>query len=121
MSAASHPSILVRIGRVSLILSLVLMLLIVLGIALGSTGEMASSLVRSFWRGEEPDSLHWTIVMELRFPRVMLAALVGATLGTGGLVFQALLRNPLAEPYILGISGGSAVGAVLDSNLRTSL
>ncbi len=43
---------------------------------------------------------------------MVLAALVGATLSIGGLVFQALLRNPLAEPYILGISGGSAVGAI---------
>jgi iron complex transport system permease protein len=42
-----------------------------------------------------------------------MAALVGATLSLGGLVFQALLRNPLAEPYILGISGGSAIGAIL--------
>ena len=45
-------------------------------------------------------------------PRVVLAALVGAALSSGGLVFQALLRNPLAEPYILGISGGAAIGAI---------
>jgi iron complex transport system permease protein len=44
---------------------------------------------------------------------VILAALVGASLSLGGLVLQALLRNPLADPYILGISGGSAVGAIL--------
>ena len=44
---------------------------------------------------------------------LLLAVLVGATLSLGGLVFQALLRNPLAEPYILGVSGGSAVGAIL--------
>ena len=54
-----------------------------------------------------------TIVWQIRFPRVLLAALVGATLSLGGLVFQALLRNPLAEPYILGISGGSAIGAII--------
>ena len=53
-----------------------------------------------------------TIVVELRLPRAMLALLVGGTLGVCGAVFQALLRNPLAEPYILGISGGAAVGAV---------
>ena len=38
---------------------------------------------------------------------------MGAALSLGGLVFQALLRNPLAEPYILGISGGSAIGAII--------
>ncbi len=54
-----------------------------------------------------------TIVLELRLPRVGLAALVGAGLAVSGAVFQALLRNPLAEPYVLGISSGAAVGAVV--------
>jgi len=52
------------------------------------------------------------IIWQIRMPRVVLAAAVGAVLGVGGAVFQALLGNPLAEPYILGISGGSAVGAL---------
>jgi ABC-type Fe3+-siderophore transport system permease subunit len=59
------------------------------------------------------DATAANIIWRLRLPRVILAALVGATLSLGGLVFQALLRNALAEPYILGISGGSAVGAIL--------
>jgi iron complex transport system permease protein len=54
-----------------------------------------------------------TIIWQIRFPRVLLAALVGATLSLGGLVFQAILRNPLAEPYILGVSGGAAIGAII--------
>jgi iron complex transport system permease protein len=61
----------------------------------------------------EPDSMLHTIIWQIRLPRVLLAALVGATLSLGGLVFQALLRNLLAEPYILGISGGSAIGAII--------
>ena len=52
------------------------------------------------------------IVQRLRLPRSAQAALVGGALAASGAVFQALLRNPLAEPYILGISGGAAVGAV---------
>lgn len=52
------------------------------------------------------------IVRELRLPRSVLAALVGAALAASGATFQALLRNPLAEPYILGVSGGAAIGAV---------
>jgi len=52
------------------------------------------------------------IFLKLRLPRVTLAAEIGAGLAVSGAVFQALLRNPLAEPYILGISGGAAVGAV---------
>ncbi len=52
------------------------------------------------------------IVRRLRLPRAVLAAMVGGSLAASGATFQALLRNPLAEPYILGISGGAAVGAV---------
>jgi iron complex transport system permease protein len=54
-----------------------------------------------------------TIIWRIRLPRVFLATLVGAALSLGGLVFQALLRNPLAEPYILGISSGSGIGAII--------
>jgi iron complex transport system permease protein len=53
-----------------------------------------------------------TIVLDLRLPRAVLALLVGGALGLAGAVFQALLRNPLAEPWVLGVSGGAAVGAV---------
>jgi len=53
------------------------------------------------------------ILLHVRLPRLLLAALTGATLSLTGAVFQALLRNPLADPYILGISGGSALGAVV--------
>jgi iron complex transport system permease protein len=63
------------------------------------------------WSG--PEDILTTIIWRIRWPRTLLAGLVGSTLSLGGLVFQALLRNPLADPYILGISGGSAVGAIL--------
>jgi len=53
------------------------------------------------------------IIWQIRFPRVVLALLVGAGLACCGAVFQGLLRNPLAEPYTLGISGGAALGATL--------
>ncbi|MEP7344165.1 MAG: iron ABC transporter permease [Gemmatimonadaceae bacterium] len=53
------------------------------------------------------------IVRDVRLPRVMLALLVGAALGMSGAALQATLRNALAEPYLLGVSGGAAVGAVL--------
>ncbi len=54
-----------------------------------------------------------SILMEARLPRVVLGALVGAALGVGGAALQALLRNPLACPHVLGISGGAALFAVL--------
>jgi iron complex transport system permease protein len=53
------------------------------------------------------------IVRALRLPRAMLALIVGAGLGMSGGALQGSLRNPLAEPYLLGVSGGAAVGAVL--------
>jgi iron complex transport system permease protein len=53
------------------------------------------------------------ILIDLRFPRVVLAFLAGAALGLAGAVFQALLRNPLAEPYTLGVASGGSLGAVL--------
>src|SRR5579864_4264913 len=53
------------------------------------------------------------VVRQLRAPRVILAALVGAALGISGGALQGAMRNALAEPYLLGVSGGAAVGAVL--------
>ena len=52
-----------------------------------------------------------TIVFDVRLPRVLLAAIAGGGLAVVGGAFQALLRNPLAEPYVLGVSGGAAFGA----------
>jgi iron complex transport system permease protein len=60
-----------------------------------------------------PASEAGRIVWELRLPRVVLAFLVGGALGVSGAALQALVRNPLAEPYLLGISGGAGLGAVL--------
>ena len=61
-----------------------------------------------------PDtSLAGLVVTELRLPRAVLAVLVGASLGLSGAVLQGLLRNPLAEPGLLGVSNGAALGAVM--------
>ncbi len=57
-----------------------------------------------------PDHL---IFMRVRLPRVILAAIVGAALACAGVIFQALLRNPLADPYILGISSGAGLGTII--------
>lgn len=60
----------------------------------------------SGWLGSE------TILWRLRLPRALLAAAVGAALATAGAVFQGLFRNPLADPFVVGVSGGAALGAV---------
>lgn len=54
-----------------------------------------------------------SIVLELRLPRALLAGLAGGGLAVSGATFQAMLRNPLAEPYVLGVSSGAALGAVM--------
>ena len=111
----SKPFILRKLLTATILLSVLLLGAMLLGLSVGSTGTgkggVAAVFKGLFGHGESVSILD-TIIWQIRFPRVLLAALVGATLSLGGLVFQALLRNPLAEPYILGISGGSAVGAI---------
>jgi iron complex transport system permease protein len=54
-----------------------------------------------------------TIILEIRLPRVILAGLVGAALGTAGATYQGLFRNPLADPYLIGVAQGASLGAVI--------
>lgn len=84
---------------------------VVLGVRFGSVDLTTAQVLAALTGG----GTEWqrTIVVELRLPRILLGALVGGGLALAGATFQALLRNPLAEPYILGISGGASVGAVL--------
>ncbi|MEO7042943.1 MAG: iron ABC transporter permease [Gemmatimonadaceae bacterium] len=97
---------------------LVLVAVCVLGVALGTVPLSIGQVLGALTNGATP-SVH-SIVVTLRLPRVVLAALVGIALGTSGATLQATLRNPLAEPYLLGVSGGAAVGAVAAMMLGTS-
>ena len=105
--------ILKRILAVSLLLGLLLIINAFLGLSMGSSEQNIRQILAVLAGHADQYPTLSSIVWRIRLPRVVLAALVGATLSLGGLVFQALLRNPLAEPYILGISGGSAVGAII--------
>lgn len=67
------------------------------------------------------DPMYTTIVWNIRFPRVVLAGLVGASLAIAGAAFQGLLKNPLADPYTLGVSSGASVGAVLTIFLHITI
>jgi len=109
-----RPLLLRRLSMVSLLLLCFLIAAVYFGISIGSTGSgIGESLATLFDGKDTADSMRHAIIWQIRFPRVLLAILVGATLSLGGLVFQALLRNPLAEPYILGISSGSGIGAII--------
>ena len=84
---------------------------IVLSVAIGASHIPLSRVLATLAGGG--NGMERSIVLDLRLPRVLLAALAGGGLAMSGAVFQAMLRNPLADPYVLGVSGGAALGAVL--------
>lgn len=86
------------------------LLAMLVAIRVGSTALTAHEVLDAL-RGAGDAGVR-AIVVDLRLPRVVQSALVGAALAASGTALQALLRNPLAEPYVLGISSGAAVGAV---------
>jgi len=103
---------------ISSLLTFLLVLIILLSITTGSVKvgpfRSISILVQAVLGLEGPGTeTEKTIVLSLRVPRALLAGLVGAGLSVSGAIFQAFLRNPLADPYILGVSSGSAVGAIV--------
>ncbi len=93
---------------------------VMVAIAAGLTIGAVSLPIGDVWRalGGVGDPSVVAIVQSLRLPRVVLGLAVGAGLGMSGAAMQATLRNPLAEPYLLGVSGGAAVGAVTAIALR---
>ncbi len=82
---------------------------LVAGVMLGATATSPADLVAAL---RQPDSPGAAIIWTLRVPRVLLAFAVGAGLGLTGTALQALVRNPLADPYLLGLSGGAGLAAV---------
>lgn len=87
----------------------------VAGVALGAVsvapGDVIGALLRSVTGSAS--GLSDTLIVGVRLPRVVLAALVGAALAGAGALYQALFRNPLADPYILGVSSGAGLGAMI--------
>lgn len=92
--------------RATLLLAAVLAVTVALAVSFGSA--------HARW----DDEAGRMILMRIRLPRVLLAAAIGAALAVAGVTFQTLLRNPLADPFILGVSGGAAAGAAIASAFR---
>jgi iron complex transport system permease protein len=99
---------------------LFLLLSIIFGISIGTISvpivtiiQILGAKVFGFITLGSIDPMYTNIVMDIRLPRVFLSGLVGASLAISGAAFQGLLRNPLADPYTLGVSSGASVGAVL--------
>lgn len=103
--------------QISAVLLLVFLAICLISLSVGSVHIGLGQLLRSFsdiLTGEHSlSSQEELIIVSVRLPRIIFAGIVGASLSLGGVVFQALLRNPLADPYVLGISGGSALGAII--------
>lgn len=99
-------------------LAVLLLACVVLALKLGAVPVSVSELVLDLGRiaigrtNELPAEFRM-IVFDLRLPRILLGILVGAALSVAGASYQALLRNPLADPYVLGVSSGAAVGSIL--------
>ena len=100
----------------------VLLIILVLSVGLLLTGLAALAFggvrlpLSEVWAGlcSAPGNPEATVIVrEIRLPRILLAVLVGAALAVSGTALQALLRNPLADPYVLGISSGAALGAIV--------
>ncbi|GEL94402.1 ABC transporter permease [Cellulomonas composti] len=99
-----------------------LLVTVAIGPADLSVGEVARSIAGHLGLDVAPvPRLHDAIVWELRLPRVLTAACVGAGLALAGAVMQSLTRNPLADPYLLGLSSGASLGAVAVLVLGVSL
>src|SRR5271154_5150543 len=113
-----HPLTLQRLLLRCAALAGVLFVVVVLALKLGavpvSLYGLAQDLIRfAFHQTAELSSNYSLIVFDIRLPRIFLGIFVGASLAVAGTSFQALLRNPLADPYVLGVSSGAAVGAIL--------
>ena len=101
-----------------LILTLILFFVVIIALKFGAVPVSLYALGRDLLRvvlrqSSQISSDYGLIIQNIRFPRNNLAIIVGASLSVAGTSFQALLRNPLADPYVLGVSSGAALGAIL--------
>jgi len=101
-------------------LSVVLILFVVLVVAVLGFSLVGNPILPLDALWSQASSLQHSLLFQARLPRVLLAVFVGAALSSSGVAFQSLLRNPLADPYILGVSGGAALGGVLALALGAS-
>ena len=112
MNAANQE----RIWRRSftVIMAVVLACVALLAIGVGPVPIPATAILRSALHlSDGLDAQQSVLVWQLRLPRVVLAALIGAALATSGAVYQTVFRNPLADPYLLGTAAGAGLGATI--------
>src|SRR5207302_7049874 len=99
-------------------LAVILFVVVVIALKFGAVPVSLYALGRDllrvvFGQSSQISSDYGLIVVNIRLPRILLGIIVGASLSVAGTSFQALLRNPLADPYVLGVSSGAALGAIV--------
>jgi iron complex transport system permease protein len=99
-----------KASRLLPLLSMLAVLSVLLAISVGSTPLRVETAVAALLRGQDPVARE--VILNLRLPRALNAFSTGGLLALAGVLMQVLLRNPLADPYVLGISGGAAVAAL---------
>jgi len=109
-----------RLATVLAVVGVVLVAVALAALFVGSAGLSPSAVARALAGRAESSSVEAIVTLSLRLPRVVVAVLAGAALAVAGVGFQALTRNPLAEPSILGVSSGAAFGVVLAQILGLS-
>ena len=107
-----------EVARVCLLLLGMLLFLSFVALTLGGASIPVGKVLAALWETLtfSPSSLsveHRLILFDVRLPRLLLAMIVGAALSVAGASYQALLRNPLADPYVLGVSSGAVLGTIL--------
>jgi iron complex transport system permease protein len=113
-----RPLTLRRLFLQCLTLILILIVVVVIAMKFGAVPVSLYAFGRDllhvlFGQSSQISSDYGLILWNIRLPRILLAIIVGASLSVAGTSFQALLRNPLADPYVLGVSSGASVGAIL--------
>lgn len=121
-----RPVTLARVVRICVLLSLVLVAVVLLALRLGAVPFSLGELGQNLWwlASGHPERLSTDfrlIMVDIRLPRILLGIFVGASLSVAGASFQALLRNPLADPYVLGVSNGAALGVLVALLLAPTL
>lgn len=113
VAASRRPLTPRRMAWTLAVLTGLLVLAVILALGSGSVSLTPREILAALTAPTPENDTTWTILVLIRLPRVLMAIVVGGALAVAGVIFQALLRNPLAEPYILGISSGGTVGAIV--------
>lgn len=113
-----------RYAFIIAVLLLLLLLSAIISVGIGAATVPPGEVLRTIYHhllGQHTGGVNEQIICSLRMPRIALAVLVGGALAVAGVIMQALFHNPLADPYIVGVSAGAAFGAVLAVALGMSL